>query len=143
MASSNNVPGTAGARHAPTGAASRQRAPGTVTASQPVSGIVAGRRSAAASRPRRTPAGVERQHRRVGTGVPQQREQVAADAVADRLDHRQRDRRSECRVHRVAAALQRRQPGLRGQRLRGADHRPARTGAPGGGNDCGMRVNRP
>ena len=51
--------------------------------------------------------------------IPYQRKSVRADAVRGRLDDGQRDGRGHRGVDRVAAALQRRQPGLRRQWLAG------------------------
>ena len=51
--------------------------------------------------------------------IPENGEGVAADAVAARLHHRQRDGRRHRRVHRAAAAAEHLQTGAGGQRLRG------------------------
>jgi hypothetical protein len=53
--------------------------------------------------------------------VPDDGEEVAADAVADRLDDRQRDRRRDRRVDRIAAPMQHRESRLHGERLRRGD----------------------
>ena len=54
--------------------------------------------------------------------VPDDGKAVAADAAARGLDHRERHRRGQCRIHGVAASQQHGEAGLRGQRLRSADH---------------------
>ena len=62
--------------------------------------------------------------------VPDDREGIAADSVHGRLDDRQRDRRGDGRIDRIAAARQHREARLSGQRLRrchdiGGKHRHA------------------
>jgi len=65
---------------------------------------------------RRAAAGVQAVQ---AAAMPDQREQIAADAVHDRLDHGQRNGRGDGAVHRVAAGQQHAQAGLRRQRLAG------------------------
>src|SRR5439155_4913754 len=55
--------------------------------------------------------------------VPENREQIRADAVAARLDERQRDRGRERGIDRAAAAQEHRDARLRGERLRRRDGR--------------------
>jgi hypothetical protein len=54
--------------------------------------------------------------------VPNQRIQVAADSVHDRLDHRQRDRGGQRGIDGIAAGVQHREAGLRRERLRRRHH---------------------
>jgi hypothetical protein len=56
--------------------------------------------------------------------VPQDREEIAADAVAAGFDDGQRDRRRQRRVDGVSAALKHRDAGLGGERLRRGDGIP-------------------
>ena len=53
--------------------------------------------------------------------IPQDAEHVRPEAVAARLDDGHHRRRGDRGVHRIAAALQHLQPGLRAQRVRGRD----------------------
>ena len=54
--------------------------------------------------------------------VPDHGKTVAAQAVGDRLDQRHAGRRSDRRIHRIAALEQHAQAGLRRQRMGGRDH---------------------
>ena len=54
--------------------------------------------------------------------VPDDGKAVAADAAARGLDHGERHRSSQRRIHGVAAGQQHGEAGLRGQRLRSANH---------------------
>ena len=65
--------------------------------------------------------------------LPHQREAVAADAVHDRLDHRQRDGRRQRGVDGVAATGEGRRASLCGQGLRGRDDVARQHGLPAGG----------
>ena len=101
---------------------SRATAPGTVTERGPLLARPAPTGSAPAG------AGPAASSPTSVAVAPDQREAVAADAGRHRLGDAEHGGRGQRRVGRVAAALERPQPGRRGERLARRDHRLGRDG---------------